>query len=190
MAVPSARGEGRQGARNLLPHPPARLRSRCAHRPGPLPHITPVPWPMPTGTALPEGPSPIGPDEPRSRAVSRSALLLASVPVVLLVAYISLRREMWLDEYHSWMVADSGWVDAWRFVLGDVHPPTYFALLKVWVTGFGDSPLALRSLSLLFHLIGSLFFAALCVKVFAERWVAAAVGCRLPPLACARLVRR
>lgn len=58
-------------------------------------------------------------------------------------------RSLWLDEsYSAWFAALSLhelWTEA---PLYETHPPLYYTLLKGWITLFGDSEAAIRSLSL------------------------------------------
>jgi len=51
------------------------------------------------------------------------------------------------DEAFSWRVIGLSWYDMVASVEGNVHPPGYFALLKLWRIAWGDSPGALRWLS-------------------------------------------
>ena len=62
-------------------------------------------------------------------------------------------KNIWLDEAASWDVASLQLPDLLRRVAGDVHPPLYYLLLKGWMTLAGDSPIALRSLSVAFGVI-------------------------------------
>ena len=52
---------------------------------------------------------------------------------------------LWFDELFSVHAARHGWGDLWRFVAADlIHPPLFYALLKLWVAAGGDSPGWLR----------------------------------------------
>jgi mannosyltransferase len=55
---------------------------------------------------------------------------------------------LWLDEANSWQVATDSWAGLFANVLRSPLGPLYFVLLKSWIGVFGDSVLALRSLSL------------------------------------------
>ena len=47
---------------------------------------------------------------------------------------------LWFDELFSVHAARHGWGDLWRFVAADlIHPPLFYALLKVWVATGGES---------------------------------------------------
>ena len=55
---------------------------------------------------------------------------------------------LWLDEAYSWWDAQQSLADLWKLVPQcDPHPPLYAMLLRLWVDFFGDSTVALRSLS-------------------------------------------
>jgi mannosyltransferase len=57
------------------------------------------------------------------------------------------REALWLDEAYSWWDAHQSFADLWNLVPQcDPHPPLYFALLKIWIGIFGDTPFAMRSL--------------------------------------------
>ena len=59
---------------------------------------------------------------------------------------------MWLDEVLSVNIASLSVGDAVQALRHDGHPLLYYAVLGVWLDGFGDSDLAARSLSGLFSL--------------------------------------
>ena len=59
---------------------------------------------------------------------------------------------MWLDEVLSVNIASLSVGDAVQALRHDGHPILYYAVLGVWLDGFGDSDLAARSLSGLFSL--------------------------------------
>jgi uncharacterized membrane protein len=53
----------------------------------------------------------------------------------------------WLDELYSVTASAESWPVLFGHLLGDVHPPLYQLVLKVWIGCFGQSELATRSLS-------------------------------------------
>src|SRR5262249_44028434 len=62
---------------------------------------------------------------------------------------------LWLDETHSIRLARFWWKQFWIYAAPvDPNPPLYFTLLKFWLRAFGDSEIAVRSLSVLFGVIG------------------------------------
>lgn len=83
-----------------------------------------------------------------ARRAAVPALLLATV-----VLAIALRRpgvtsrSLWFDEAFSWRLSRSPVLETIERSARDNHPPLYFLLLKLWCVALGESPLALRSLS-------------------------------------------
>jgi uncharacterized membrane protein len=93
------------------------------------------------------------------RPISRSFALVALGTVVAGTVLLRLpnvaARSLWYDEASSWQIASFSWpgiIDACRL---NVHLPLYYFALKTWMSVFGDSVVALRSMSI--------FFAALTV---------------------------
>jgi mannosyltransferase len=80
-------------------------------------------------------------------------VVLALVAVVAAAAWLRFhdlaRESLWYDEGVSCQMAGLPWAEVVRLTAQDVHPPLYYFLLKAWAWAFGDSVLALRSLSAL-----------------------------------------
>lgn len=72
---------------------------------------------------------------------------------------------IWFDEAFSAYIAQFSLVDIVRYTAADVHPPMYYWLLSLWQSLFGQSELALRSMSLLFAGVAILF-----AYLFVRRW--------------------
>jgi 4-amino-4-deoxy-L-arabinose transferase-like glycosyltransferase len=72
---------------------------------------------------------------------------------LLLVVALALRlfrlgqADLWWDEALAIWAVRKGLVGATVWTAGDVHPPLYFWALWAWVRLFGESPFAMRSLS-------------------------------------------
>ena len=63
-------------------------------------------------------------------------------------------RSLWLDEAYSAWFIDLSWRNLWVLTPSyETHPPFYYSLLKIWADLFGDSAVALRSLSAVAGLI-------------------------------------
>jgi mannosyltransferase len=82
-----------------------------------------------------------------------------SAPVVLafiLLAGVFIRcyelsaRSIWFDEAFAWRMTTFSYPEMIERVARDNSPPLYYLFLKTWVSVFGTSPAALRSLSVLF----------------------------------------
>lgn len=73
------------------------------------------------------------------------------VAVILLSIIVRIfgitKASIWHDEGFSAMLASRDWVGIWQGSARDVHPPLYYELLHGWSLVFGNSVLALRSLS-------------------------------------------
>lgn len=78
------------------------------------------------------------------------------------------RWSIWFDEAFSEHLARHSFFDILRFTAADVHPPLYYWTLKIWRMMFGNSELALRSLSLLFLLLACMV-AYVFIKHFFNR---------------------
>jgi uncharacterized membrane protein len=83
-------------------------------------------------------------------AVDKKGLLLTAGLVALYVAARLWRLTgacLWFDELFGVHAARHAWGDLWRFVAADlIHPPLFYALLKVWIALGGESVLWLRLL--------------------------------------------
>ena len=84
----------------------------------------------------------------------RLPFLAAAIPLTLLIALgLALRCYRladvgyWFDEGFCWKMTTFPWSELGSRVTLDSHPPLYLVLLKVWKELLGDSPGALRSLS-------------------------------------------
>ena len=70
--------------------------------------------------------------------------------LALLLRMPRLNRSLWIDEVYS--VAERGSMGFLEIIttIADPHPPLYYLALHTWMLVFGESPIAVRSLSLLF----------------------------------------
>jgi len=66
----------------------------------------------------------------------------------MLRASLNADRPIWFDEAFSWTLAtEFGSAEIVERTGRDVHPPLYYLLLRCWISVFGDSLIAMRSLS-------------------------------------------
>lgn len=103
----------------------------------------------------------------------------------ILVAALVLRlfqigtEPLWIDELRTWWFADKSWDTIWReYPTLEVHPPLYFALIKIWTDLFGDSEATMRLPAMFFDL-GALFFVYLTAREVAGKenpWAALAAA--------------
>jgi mannosyltransferase len=119
----------------------------------------------------------------------RAVLGLAFALVLALGAALRADRlgleELTTDEAFSWRMTTHPAPDIVRRTATDVHPPLYYLVLAAWTGATGDSPAALRGLSVLLGLAALGLAYLLCVEVdrFAEtgkggggRWGATAAA--------------
>ncbi|MBA3313864.1 MAG: glycosyltransferase family 39 protein [Planctomycetaceae bacterium] len=76
-------------------------------------------------------------------------LVLALIPRLQRLGTIS----FWFDEAYSVKMVSFGLAEILERASRDIHPPLYYWLLRVWAGGFGDSPVALRLMSVLFGVL-------------------------------------
>jgi len=96
-------------------------------------------------------------------------LALIVVGATLLRSREIAQRSFWFDEAFSWRLTRFPLVEMVERTAWDVHPPLYYLLLKPWAALGGTSPVALRSLSLVFSgltVVGMYLFTA---EAFAGR---------------------
>ncbi len=86
-------------------------------------------------------------------------------PIIVILALAAALRlfqigaqSLWYDEGNSARIAERSLALIIAGAAGDIHPPLYYMLLKVWRAIFGESEAALRSLSAAFG-VGAVAFA-------------------------------
>lgn len=82
---------------------------------------------------------------------------------------------LWFDEIFSVHAAEHTWSGMWRFVAQDlIHPPLFYALLKLWISVGGESVFWLRLLSVCFAALTLVPFVQICkelkLKAAARIW--------------------
>ena len=103
-------------------------------------------------------------------AISRKKVRCTLVTwFALVVLYVLLRSwrltsfGLWDDEVFSANAAKVDWSHLFGYIAADaVHPPLFYVLLKVWITGFGTTLFALKLLPLILSLAALLPFGLLC----------------------------
>jgi len=114
--------------------------------------------------------------------------LRAALPALaLLLLGVALRsyrldaQSLWYDEGNSARLAERSVRLIIEGAAGDIHPPLYYLLLKLWRTGFGESEAALRALSVAFSAL-TIPFAYLIGRSFSRRtgWLAALLLAGMP----------
>lgn len=86
---------------------------------------------------------------------NKHSLFTASILIILCLS-ITLRihsihsHGIWYDESFSGLVLVDSWQNATKTIIGDVHPPLYYFLLKSWSEIMGTSTYSMRYFSLIF----------------------------------------
>jgi hypothetical protein len=87
---------------------------------------------------------------PRAAKPTSTQLIITTLLVLLYVAsrlWHLTGTCLWFDEIFSLHAARHTWVELWRFAAADlIHPPLFYALLKIWTASGGESLLWLRLL--------------------------------------------
>jgi mannosyltransferase len=101
----------------------------------------------------------------------RTAVLAVLLSLVTLLA-LGLRlygldvQSLWYDEGFSVYLASMDLAEITARTAADIQPPLYYYLLHGWIALFGDSEVALRSLSALFGILAVPLIYAVAVKLF------------------------
>lgn len=105
---------------------------------------------------------------------SRFALLLFVIVVVLFIAarvWQLTTSCLWFDEIFGIQAARYDWKHMFQFVAADlIHPPLFYALLKIWIAIGGESLLWLRLLSVLFSVAAIVPIVLLCRALKLNAW--------------------
>jgi mannosyltransferase len=115
------------------------------------------------------GPATRSSDLGRGSSALGPAVLWYSGLIVLVLIAVLLRlatigaQPLWLDEVYTYSLGSGSLTDTLRGYALDVHPPLYGVLLRCWQAVAGSSPIALRSFSSLWSVVG-LVFAALLAR--------------------------
>jgi uncharacterized membrane protein len=100
-------------------------------------------------------------------------LLTLAVVTIYLAARIWRLTDscLWFDEIFSVHAAEHSWNSLLSFVAQDlIHPPLFYALLKVWITIDGESLLWLRLFPVLFSVAAIAPFVLLCREFKITLW--------------------
>ncbi|MDP8244971.1 MAG: glycosyltransferase family 39 protein [Candidatus Hinthialibacter antarcticus] len=101
----------------------------------------------------------------RNSALLLPALLCLQALLFLIDHFINF-KPLWVDEGYSALLARRSFSEIHQALIYDAGPPLYYDLLHIWRAVFGESELALRSLSLLFGLLSTVL-----LYHFAKRWL-------------------
>jgi uncharacterized membrane protein len=99
------------------------------------------------------------------RTVTIIALVLCLVYVAVRVWHLT-DSCLWFDEIFSVHAAEHTWGSLFKFVAQDlIHPPLFYAALKLWIGAGGESLLWLRMLPVVFSALALVPFVYLCKEL-------------------------
>jgi uncharacterized membrane protein len=99
------------------------------------------------------------------RTVTIIALVLCLVYVAVRVWHLT-DSCLWFDEIFSVHAAEHSWGSLFKFVAQDlIHPPLFYAALKIWIGAGGESLLWLRMLPVVFSALALVPFVYLCKEL-------------------------
>ncbi len=81
-----------------------------------------------------------------------AAAAVFAVSLALRVVYLD-ERSLWFDEASSWLTSQFPLHRLMDSLKQSTHVPLYYPLLRIWMAIFGDSPTAIRSLSVVLGLL-------------------------------------
>jgi mannosyltransferase len=91
------------------------------------------------------------------------------VVFAVLTLWTITKSSIWFDEAFGAYMIHFNFIDIAKYTAVDVHPPLYYWLLKLWSLAFGNSELALRSMSTLFAAIAIIFGYLLTHRLFGKK---------------------
>lgn len=107
----------------------------------------------------------------KTAELGRNDWLILTVGLVTFAA-ISLwtisKSSIWFDEAFGAYMIHFNFLEVARYTATDVHPPVYYWLLKLWSMLFGNTELALRSMSVLFAAVAMVFGYLLTHRLFGK----------------------
>ncbi len=79
------------------------------------------------------------------------------------------RWSVWFDEAYGLYLIRFNFLEVAKYTSTDVHPPLYYWMLKIWQSWFGNSEIALRSLSMVMIMAAIVFVYLLVRRAFGVR---------------------
>lgn len=97
------------------------------------------------------------------------AFIFVGLAIFMAISFWTITKSsIWFDEaFGAYMIHFNFLEIAW-YTAVDVHPPLYYWLLKIWSMIFGNTELALRSMSVFFGAIAVLFGYLLTHRLFGK----------------------
>lgn len=73
-------------------------------------------------------------------------------------------KNLWFDEVYSWKISQNNVTGIISATAGDIHPPLYYIVLKLWTNIFSDNIASMRLLSCLFGILSLILIYKLSKK--------------------------
>jgi len=110
-------------------------------------------------------------DKKQPSFAKKDFFLLLSGSVLFLIATLSTISlpSIWFDEAFGAYLIRFDFFEIAKYTAADVHPPLYYWLLKMWSLLFGNSELALRSMSVMFGALSIILGYLLVKKLFNQK---------------------
>lgn len=110
---------------------------------------------------------------------------------ILVIAFVlrlpAMFQDYWYDETFTSLAVGGTWERLWAVVLGDVHPPLYYAIVKVFVMVLGHHDFVMRLPALLSGL-GLVYAFYWIGRVYGTHWIGKINGVHTIGLWCALIV--
>ncbi|MBX7042700.1 MAG: glycosyltransferase family 39 protein [Ignavibacteria bacterium] len=78
-------------------------------------------------------------------------------------------KNMWFDEIYSWRISLSGFIKIVAETSGDIHPPLFYFVLKIWIFVFSDSVFSMRMLSVVLSLASMILLWRLSLLLLGDK---------------------
>jgi uncharacterized membrane protein len=105
---------------------------------------------------------------------NKTFVLLAFILLCFISKTIYLdQKNLWNDEAFSWHISLESVTNLTFISAGDIHPPLYYLVLKLWTILFGDTIFAMRLLSVLFSSFSLIFLYLITTKILGKIWTLA-----------------
>jgi len=75
---------------------------------------------------------------------------LALITFITITLFNVTNAAIWFDEAFSYYLIQFNFIDIARYTAGDVHPPLFYWLLKMWTWVFGTGEFGMRTMSIFF----------------------------------------
>jgi len=105
----------------------------------------------------------------RALGLNKSDWILLAIGLVVFAAitlWTITKSSIWFDEAFGAYMIKFNFAEIARYTAADVHPALYYWILKLWSMCFGNTELALRSMSMLFGGISIIFGYLLSHRLF------------------------